>query len=113
MGASAAGLEVLRRDGEWIPITALPDQIIVNVGDMLARLTNDKLKSTIHRVVNPPNEKIGTSRFSIPFFMHPRVDMDLTCLPNCIDKENPKKYEDISAGDFLYQRLVEIGLIKK
>lgn len=113
MGASAAGLEVLRRDGEWIPITALPDQIIVNVGDMLARLTNDKLKSTIHRVVNPPNEKLGTSRFSIPFFMHPRVDMDLTCLPNCIDKENPKKYEDISAGDFLYQRLVEIGLIKK
>lgn len=90
MGASAAGLEVLRRDGQWIPITALPDQIIVNVGDMLARLTNDKLKSTIHRVVNPPNEKLGTSRFSIPFFMHPRVTMDLSCLPSCISEENPK-----------------------
>lgn len=113
MGASAAGLEVLRRDGKWIPITALPDQIIVNVGDMLARLTNDKLKSTIHRVVNPPNEKLGTSRFSIPFFMHPRVDMDLSCLPSCVDDENPKKYDDINAGDFLYQRLVDIGLIKK
>ena len=113
MGASADGLEVLRRDGKWIPITALPDQIIVNVGDMLARLTNDKLKSTIHRVVNPSNEKLGSSRFSIPFFMHPRVDMDLSCLPNCVDDENPKKYDDINAGDFLYQRLVEIGLIKK
>lgn len=113
MGASTSGLEVLRRDGQWIPITALPNQIIVNVGDMLARLTNDKLKSTIHRVVNPANEKLETSRFSIPFFMHPRVTMDLSCLPNCIDAENPKKYDDITAGDFLYQRLVEIGLIEE
>ncbi len=78
MGASAEGLEVLRRDGKWIAITALPDQIVVNVGDMLDRLTNHKLKSTIHRVVNPPREKMGTSRFSIPFFMHPRADMDLS-----------------------------------
>jgi isopenicillin N synthase-like dioxygenase len=71
MGASADGLQVLRRDGKWIPITALPEQIVVNVGDMLDRLTNNKLKSTIHRVVNPPREKMGTSRYSIPFFMHP------------------------------------------
>lgn len=113
MGASAEGLEVLRRDNKWIPITALPDQIIVNVGDMLARLTNNKLKSTIHRVVNPKNNNLGSSRFSIPFFMHPRLEMDLSCLGNCIDDTNPKQYEDISAGDFLYQRLVEIGLVKE
>lgn len=112
MGASADGLQVLRRDGEWIPITALPEQIVVNVGDMLARHTNDKLKSTIHRVVNPPKELMKTSRYSIPFFMHPRADMDLTCLENCIDENNPKKYDDITAGDFLHQRLAEIGLKK-
>ncbi|WP_420580048.1 isopenicillin N synthase family dioxygenase [Reichenbachiella sp.] len=112
MGASADGLQVLRRDGEWIPITALPEQIVVNVGDMLARHTNDKLKSTIHRVVNPPKELMKTSRFSIPFFMHPRSDMDLTCLENCIDADHPKQFEDITAGEFLHQRLAEIGLKK-
>lgn len=112
MGASADGLQVLRRDGEWIPITALPDQLVVNVGDMLERLTNNKLKSTIHRVVNPPRELMGTSRYSIPFFMHPRSDMDLTCLANCVDEENPKRHEDITAGEFLNQRLAEIGLKK-
>lgn len=110
MGASADGLQVLRRDGEWIPITALPDQIVVNVGDMLERLTNHKLKSTIHRVVNPPRELMNTSRFSIPFFMHPISEMDLTCLDNCIDEDHPKDFEDILAGDFLHQRLKEIGL---
>jgi isopenicillin N synthase-like dioxygenase len=110
MGASADGLQVLRRDGEWIPITALPDQIVVNVGDMLSRLTNNKLKSTIHRVVNPPREKMGTSRFSIPFFMHPKSSMDLTALPNCVDEKHPKLYEDISAGEFLDERLKELGL---
>lgn len=113
MGASADGLQVLRRDGQWIPITALPDQIIVNVGDMLARLTNDRLKSTIHRVVNPPKEKMGFSRYSIPFFMHPRSDMDLTCLAECVSKEHPKQYKDMTAGQFLEERLAEIGLKKK
>lgn len=112
MGASADGLQVLRRDGKWIPITALPEQIVVNVGDMLDRLTNNKLKSTIHRVVNPPRERMGTSRFSIPFFMHPRSEMDLTCLENCIDDEHPKAYSDMTAGEFLEQRLAEIGLKK-
>ena len=110
MGASADGLQVLRRDDEWIPITALPDQVVVNVGDMLERHTNKVLKSTIHRVVNPPKEKMGTSRFSIPFFMHPISDMDLTCLDNCIDEANPKSFEDTTAGEFLHQRLKEIGL---
>lgn len=110
MGASADGLQVLRRDGKWIPITALPDQIVVNVGDMLERLTNKKLKSTIHRVVNPPRELMHTSRYSIPFFMHPVSEMNLTCLENCIDAENPKQFEDTTAGKFLDERLREIGL---
>ncbi len=112
MGASAEGLQVLRRDGRWIPITALPEQIVVNVGDMLARLTNDTLKSTIHRVVNPPKERMGTSRYSIPFFMHPRSEMDLTCLSSCVNEKNPKSYADMTAGEFLQERLAEIGLKK-
>ncbi|MCK8494002.1 MULTISPECIES: isopenicillin N synthase family dioxygenase [Spirosoma] len=112
MGASADGLEVLRRDGKWIGITALPDQVVVNVGDMLDRLTNHKLKSTIHQVVNPPREKMNQSRYSIPFFMHPRSDMDLTSLESCIDAEHPKLYVDMTAGDFLNERLMELGLKK-
>jgi isopenicillin N synthase-like dioxygenase len=113
MGASADGLQVLRRDGKWIPITALPDQLVVNVGDMLERLTNKKLKSTIHRVVNPPRELMNAPRYSIPFFMHPRSEMSLAALPGCVDAENPKLWEDITAGEFLDQRLAEIGLKKK
>ena len=109
MGASAEGLQVKRRDGKWIPITALPNQLVVNVGDMLSRLTNNKLKSTIHRVVNPPKEKMTEPRFSIPFFMHPKSQMKLNCLESCIDADHPKKYKDITAGDFLMQRLKEIG----
>ena len=112
MGASADGLQVLRRDGQWIPITALPDQLVVNVGDMLERLTNKKLKSTIHRVVNPPRELMNTPRYSIPFFMHPRSEMSLAALDNCVDTENPKVWSDITAGAFLEQRLREIGLKK-
>jgi isopenicillin N synthase-like dioxygenase len=90
----------------------LPSQIICNVGDMLERLTNNVLKSTIHRVVNPPKEKLGQSRYSMPFFMHPKRSVDLSCLENCISEENPRKYESISAGNFLLQRLKEIGLIE-
>lgn len=112
MGASADGLQVLRRDGKWISITALPEQLVVNVGDMLERLTNGKLKSTIHRVVNPPREKMNTPRYSIPFFMHPRSEMSLAALPNCVNSTNPKQWEDITAGAFLDQRLAEIGLKK-
>ncbi len=112
MGASAEGLQILRKDGKWVSVTALPEQIVVNVGDMLERLTNNKLKSTIHRVVNPPREKMHTSRYSIPFFMHPHAEMDLSCLEACTDEQNPKQYEDITAGQFLDQRLAEIGLKK-
>ena len=110
MGASAEGLQVLRRDNKWIPITALPDQVVVNVGDMLERLTNKKLKSTIHRVVNPAKDKMKTSRFSIPFFMHPRSDINLKCLDSCIDEKNPKQFQDMTAGEFLNERLAELGL---
>ncbi|MET4107298.1 2-oxoglutarate and iron-dependent oxygenase domain-containing protein [Hymenobacter sp. UYP22] len=113
MGASADGLQVKRRDDQWIPITALPDQIVVNVGDMLQRLTNGVLKSTIHRVVNPPREKMNSSRFSVPFFMHPRSEMSLAALENCVTPENPKKEADITAGEFLNERLIELGLKKK
>lgn len=112
MGASADGLQVLNKQGEWISVTALPDQLVVNVGDMLQRLTNNKLKSTTHRVVNPPKEKWGTSRYSIPFFLHPRSEMRLDCLPNCITPENPIHYSPISAGEYLNERLAEIGLKK-
>jgi isopenicillin N synthase-like dioxygenase len=112
MGASAEGLQVLRRDGKWIPITALPDQLVVNVGDMLERLTNGQLKSTIHRVVNPPRAQMNNPRYSIPFFMHPRSEMSLAALPQCVDDTHPKQWEDITAGEFLDQRLREIGLKK-
>lgn len=113
MGASADGLQVKRRDGKWIPITALPDQIVVNVGDMLQRLTNGVLKSTIHRVVNPAREKMNSSRYSVPFFMHPRSEMSLAALESCVTPNNPKKEADITAGEFLNERLIELGLKKK
>lgn len=111
MGASASGLEVQNKEGKWIPVTALPEQLVINVGDMLQRLTNNKLRSTIHRVVNPPKEDWGKSRFSIPFFTHPKSDMDLICLDKCIDEEHPKLYEDITAGEYLNERLRELGLL--
>lgn len=112
MGASADGLQVLNKSGEWISVTALPDQIVVNVGDMLQRLTNNKLKSTTHRVVNPPREKWSTSRYSIPFFLHPRSEVSLNCLPSCISESNPKNFSDITAGEYLEQRIIELGLKK-
>ncbi len=113
MGASAPGLQVQHRDGRWIDAIAQPDELVINVGDMLERHTNNKLRSTIHRVVNPPRDLWHTHRYSIPFFLHPRSDMKLDCLPECIDEDHPKQHDDITAGDFLHQRLVEIGLIKK
>ncbi len=112
VGASAGGLEILTKQNEWVGVTSLPDQIVVNVGDMLQRLTNNKLKSTTHRVVNPPRDLWHTSRFSIPFFLHPKSAMDLSALADCVDKAHPKKYEDITAGEYLDERLREIGLKK-
>lgn len=112
MGASAEGLEVLNKQNQWVAITALPEQLVVNVGDMLQRLTNNKLKSTTHRVVNPAREKWGTSRYSIPFFLHPKSSMRLDCLPSTVTAENPLAYEPITAGEYLDERLREIGLKK-
>lgn len=112
VGASAEGLQILSKQNEWVGVTALPGQIVVNVGDMLQRLTNNRLRSTTHRVVNPPREHWGTSRFSIPFFLHPKGSMSLACLEDCINEEHPKAYPDATAGEYLDERLREIGLKK-
>lgn len=113
MGAHGKGLQVQNHKGEWIDAIARPDQLMINVGDMLSRLSNNKLKSTIHQVVNPPKELWGSSRYSVPFFMHPISEMPLNCLDNCVDVNHPKAFEDITAGEFLHERLIELGLIKK
>ena len=112
VGASADGLEILSKANQWVAVTSLPEQIVVNVGDMLQRLTNNKLRSTTHRVVNPDRSLWHTSRFSIPFFLHPKAGMPLRCLDSCIDASHPKDYEDITAGEYLDERLREIGLKK-
>jgi isopenicillin N synthase-like dioxygenase len=112
VGASADGLQILTKQNEWVGVTSLPEQIVVNVGDMLQRLTNNKLKSTTHRVVNPPRNMWHTSRFSIPFFLHPKSKMSLASLESCIDQSHPKAYPDATAGEYLDERLREIGLKK-
>lgn len=112
VGASADGLEILSKKDEWVAVTSLPEQIVVNVGDMLQRLTNNKLRSTTHRVVNPDRSLWHTSRFSIPFFLHPKAGMSLKCLDSCINDSQPKVYSDITAGEYLNERLLEIGLKK-
>lgn len=112
VGASADGLQILTKQNEWVGVTSLPEQIVVNVGDMLQRFTNNRLRSTTHRVVNPPRELWGTSRYSIPFFLHPKSEMSLAALDTCIDDKHPKAYEDITAGEYLDERLREIGLKK-
>ncbi|MEH6535990.1 MAG: 2-oxoglutarate and iron-dependent oxygenase domain-containing protein [Psychroserpens sp.] len=112
MGAQGRGLQVQNHEGEWIDAIADPDELMINVGDMLSRHTNNKLKSTIHRVVNPPRELWGTSRYSIPFFMHPISEMKLDVLDSCIDEDHPKQFDNITAGEFLNERLIELGLKK-
>ncbi len=113
MGAHGRGLQVQNHEGKWIDAVARPDELMINVGDMLSRLSNNKLKSTIHRVVNPPREEWGSSRYSIPFFMHPVSSMPLNCLEHCVDDQHPRAFEDITAGEYLHQRLIELGLVKK
>jgi len=112
IGASADGLELLTRENEWFPVKAYGEDLVVNVGDMLQRLTNNKLKSTTHRVVNPPRDQMKNSRYSVPFFLHPVPDMSLACLPSCVDEAHPKKFTDTTAGEYLDERLREIGLKK-
>jgi isopenicillin N synthase-like dioxygenase len=112
VGASAAGLEVLSRDGEWVPFTSDGDTIVVNIGDMLQRLSNHVYPSTTHRVVNPPGELARQPRYSVPYFLHPNPDFLIETLPNCISVDNPNRYPTpITAHDYLLERLREIKLV--
>ncbi|MEZ5462509.1 isopenicillin N synthase family dioxygenase [Dokdonella sp.] len=112
VGASAAGLEVLTRDGSWLPITTEGDAIVVNIGDMLQRLTNHVYPSTTHRVVNPPGDAARKPRYSVPFFLHPNPDVVLDVLPSCTSEANPSRYPtSITSHEYLLQRLREIKLI--
>jgi isopenicillin N synthase-like dioxygenase len=112
VGASAGGLQLLTMENEWKDVVPEEDEIVINVGDMLQRLTNNYLKSTTHRVVNPPRAEWHLPRLSIPFFLHPVSQMDLTCLPRTVSSEHPIAYPSITAGEYLNERLREIGLKK-
>lgn len=111
LGAEEAGLEILDKDGSWLPAAPPPGALSVNVGDMLQRLTNNRLPSTTHRVRNPDHGRAGHSRYSMPFFLHFRSDFLIETLPGCIDAAHPNLYaEPITADDYLQERLREIGL---
>ena len=113
LGAEEAGLELLTKEGNWISASPPSGAMVINVGDMLERLTNHVLPSTIHRVRNPDPARAGFSRYSMPFFLHLRSDFPIKTLPQCISAENPDRYPaPITADEFLQQRLVEIGLKK-
>src|SRR5690606_14584842 len=103
MGAHGKGLQVRNHQGQWVDAIARPAHSSIRVGDMRARLTSNELESTTHQVVTPPRDLWGSSRYSIPFFMHPVSQMPLDCLENCIDAEHPKAYGDITAGAFLHE----------
>ena len=111
LGAEEAGLEVLEKDGSWLAISPPPGALVINIGDMLARLTNDLLPSTTHRVVNPAPERRGRSRYSAPFFLHFRPDFLIETLPGCVSAVRPNRYPTpIMADAYLQERLAEIGL---
>ncbi|MES2097672.1 MAG: 2-oxoglutarate and iron-dependent oxygenase domain-containing protein [Pseudomonadota bacterium] len=113
LGAEEAGLQLLDRDGKWLAIDPPKGAMVVNVGDMLQRLTNNVLPSTTHRVVNPAPERRGFSRYSMPFFLHPNPEFLIESLPGCVTAANPNHYPTpITAHDYLHERLVEIGLVK-
>ena len=112
LGAEEPGLEVLSRKGEWLPINPAPGTLVCNVGDMLQRLTNRHLRSTTHRVVNPPRERATNARYSLPFFLHFNPDFLIKTLPQYIDSQHPDQFPvPINAHDFLQERLREIKLI--
>jgi len=111
VGSDEPGLEILGREGRWIPVSAIPGTVLVNIGDMLQRLTNHVLPSTTHRVVNPPGGAARRSRYSVPFFLHFNPDFEIRTLPGCISDTRPDRYpRPITAHQFLLQRLKEIGL---
>lgn len=112
VGASAGGLQVLNLAGEWLDVVPEQGEIVINVGDMLQRHVNNYFKSTTHRVINPPMSEWHKPRLSIPFFLHPRSEMDLSCLTKTVTETNPLHYPPITAGDYLAERLREIGLKK-
>ena len=112
VGASAEGLELLTREGEWLPINTVGDAVVVNIGDMLQRLSNHVYPSTTHRVVNPPGEKARQPRYSVPFFLHPNPDFLIATLAQCVSADNPDRYaQPITAHEYLMERLREIKLI--
>jgi isopenicillin N synthase-like dioxygenase len=112
LGAEEPGLEVLSRKGEWLPINPAPGTLVCNVGDMLQRLTNRHLRSTTHRVTNPPRERASNARYSLPFFLHFNPDFLIKTLPQYIDAQHPDQFPvPINAHDFLQERLREIKLI--
>jgi isopenicillin N synthase-like dioxygenase len=111
LGAEEAGLELLTRDGRWIPVAPKPGELVVNIGDMLQRLTNGVLRSTTHRVVNPPPERRGFSRYSMPFFLHFRSDFLIEALPGTVPAGEQPKWAPITANDYLQERLREIKLV--
>jgi isopenicillin N synthase-like dioxygenase len=112
LGAEEPGLEVLSRKGEWLPINPPPGSLVCNVGDMLQRLTNKHLRSTTHRVTNPPRERASRARYSLPFFLHFNPDFLIKTLPQYVDAQHPDQFPvPINAQDFLLERLREIKLI--
>ena len=111
LGAEEAGLELLTKDGRWIPVAPRPGELVVNIGDMLQRLTNGRLRSTSHRVVNPPPERRGHSRYSMPFFLHFRSDFMIEALPGTVPAGEAPKWGPISADEYLQERLREIKLV--
>ncbi|UVO55712.1 isopenicillin N synthase family oxygenase [Sphingomonas sp. SUN039] len=112
LGAEEGGLQLLTREGEWIAVAPPQGALVVNVGDMLQRLTNHVLPSTTHRVVNPPPERRGVARYSMPFFLHLASDFEISTLPGCVTADNPDRYPQvITANGYLEQRLREIGLL--
>ncbi len=113
LGAEEAGLQLLDRAGRWMDISPPEGALVVNIGDMLQRLTNHVLPSTTHRVINPPQERRGLSRYSMPFFLHLRPDFVIDALPQCVSKDNPRRDPPITADDYLKQRLYEIGLLRR
>ena len=116
LGAQEAGLELLTKQGKWLAVDPPEGALVVNIGDMLQRLTNHVLPSTTHRVRNPAGTRAAHSRYSMPFFLHLRSDFPFVTLPGCVTAENPDRYSlqngqaPITADDYLQERLREIGL---
>jgi len=111
IGAEEAGLELLTRDGRWIPVSPKPGELVINIGDMLQRLTNGVLRSTSHRVVNPAPDRASKARYSMPFFLHFRSDFLIEALPETVPAGEQPKWPPITANDYLQERLREIKLV--